>query len=234
MDRMEISRRTFIGTTGALAAGALLALAGCGSGGNPSSASGASSAGSASTESAASSASGAPAGAASASASASASAPAPASKSLIVLWSWSGNTLKMAERLSELSGAEIYRIEAADPYPEDYNACADRAKQERDDKVYPAIANPIENWADYDTVFMGYPIWWYELPMIVQGFVRDHDWAGKTIVPFNSHEGSGNGGTYDDLREMTGATVLDGLAIRGEDVASSLDKVDSWYASLPL
>ena len=70
--------------------------------------------------------------------------------------------------------------------------------------------------------------------MIVQRFVKDHDWAGKIVAPFNSHEGSGDGDTYDDLREMTGATVLDGLAIRGADVASSLDKVDSWYEGLPL
>lgn len=158
----------------------------------------------------------------------------PKGKSLIVLWSWSGNTLKMAERVSKLSGAEIYRIEAADPYPEDYNACADRAKQETDSRTYPEIANPIQNWDDYNTVFVGYPIWWYELPMIVQGFVKDHNWSGKTIVPFNSHEGSGDGGTYADLREMTGATVLDGLAIRGGDVATSLDKVDEWYATLKL
>ena len=224
MKQNAINRRTFVGTVGTLAAGALLALAGCGNGGS-SSATGGAGAGAGSATSSASSAS---------ASAASASSSAPASKSLIVLWSWSGNTLKMAERLSELSGAEIYRIEAADPYPEDYNACADRAKQERDDKVYPAIANPIENWADYDTVFMGYPIWWYELPMIVQGFVRDHDWAGKTIVPFNSHEGSGDGGTYADLREMTGATVLDGIAIRGGDVSSSLDKIDEWYAGLSL
>ena len=59
-------------------------------------------------------------------------------------------------------------------------------------------------------------------------------WSGKTIVPFNSHEGSGDGGTYADLREMTGVTVLDGLAIRGGDVATSLDKVDEWYATLKL
>ena len=158
----------------------------------------------------------------------------PKGKSLIVLWSWSGNTLKMAERVRELSGAEIYRIEASNPYPQDYNATADRAKQERDDSMYPEIANPVQGWDDYDTIFMGYPIWWYELPMIVQGFVRDHDWQGKTIVPFNSHEGSGNGGTYDDLRKMTGANVLEGIAIRGGDVASSLDKVNQWYAGLQL
>lgn len=157
-------------------------------------------------------------------------------KSLIVLWSWSGNTLKMAERVSELSSAEIYRIEAADPYPstDEYDACADRAKQEQDDGVYPQIANPVENWDDYDTVFLGYPIWWYALPMIVQGFVRDHDWTGKTIVPFNSHEGSGDGGTYEDLREMTGTTVLDGIAIRGGDVEDSLDQINEWYAGLSL
>lgn len=70
--------------------------------------------------------------------------------------------------------------------------------------------------------------------MIVQGFVRDHDWEGKTVVPFNSHEGSGDSGTYDDLREMTGTTVVDGLAIRGESVAESLDQVDAWYSRLDL
>ena len=149
-----------------------------------------------------------------------------------MLWSWSGNTLAMAERVSELSGAEIYRIEAAEPYPENYDACADRAKREQDDGVYPEIANPIQNWDEYDTVFMGYPIWWYELPMIVQGFVKDHDWTGKTIVPFNSHLGSGDGGTYDDLRDMTGATVLGGIALRGDEVSSSLGKIDAWYAGL--
>jgi flavodoxin len=138
----------------------------------------------------------------------------------------------LAECVSELSGAEIYRIEAANPYPQDYNPTADRAKQEGDSKTYPEIANPVQSWEDYDTVFMGYPIWWYELPMIVQGFVRDHDWSGKTIVPFNSHEGSGDGCTYEDLRKMTGANVLEGIAIRGGDVASSLDKVNQWYAAL--
>ena len=153
-------------------------------------------------------------------------------KGLIVLWSWSGKTLKMAERLSELSGASIHRLEAVDPYPIDYDQTADRAKQEQDDHVYPEIANQVEDWDAYDTIYLGFPIWWYELPMIVQGFVSDHDWAGKTIVPFNSHEGSGDGGTYDTLREMTGTTVLDGLAIRGGDVAGSLDKVDTWYAGL--
>ena len=71
-----------------------------------------------------------------------------------MLWSWSGNTLKVAERISELSGAEIYRIEAADPYPEDYDECVDRAKKEQDDEVYPEIANPLANWEDYDVVYL--------------------------------------------------------------------------------
>lgn len=209
----NMSRRTFLGLAGTIAAGAGLSLVGCGSG-SPSSNPGASAASTAATSASPAAAAG--------------------SKSVIVLWSYTGNTLQMAERVSELSGAEIYRIEAADPYPEDFQACADRAKREQDDGVYPDIANPIANWGDYGTVFLGYPIWWYEMPMIVQGFVRDHDWEGKTVVPFNSHEGSGDGGTYDDLREMTGTTVVDGLAIRGESVAESLDQVDAWYSRLGL
>lgn len=224
----QITRRAFVGTLGAFALAASAGLVGCG-GAHGTSSAPASSAEAAAGASASATASSASAGPSTASADS-------AGKSLVVLWSWSGNTLKMAERVSELSGAEIYRIEAADPYPDvdNYDECADRAKQEQNDGVYPEIANPVENWDDYGTVFLGYPIWWYQLPMIVQGFVRDHDWSGKTVVPFNSHEGSGDGGTYADLREMTGATVLDGLAIRGGEVAGSLDRIDEWYAGLGL
>lgn len=218
-----ISRRSFVGLAGAMATGTVLALAGCG---------GASRASSNSSSSASPAASSQGAAVASDVASTASASPGAGGKSIIVLWSWSGNTLAMAERVSDLSGAEIYRIEAAEPYPENYDACADRAKREQDDGVYPEIANPIQNWDEYDTVFMGYPIWWYELPMIVQGFVKDHDWTGKTIVPFNSHLGSGDGGTYDDLRDMTGTTVLGGIALRGDEVSSSLGKIDAWYAGL--
>ena len=218
MSHMPVSRRSFISMTGVMAAGAVLGLVGC-SNSKPASS------GSSSTASPSSSSS------TSAGASSGSSAK---GKSLIVLWSWSGNTLKMAERLSTLSGAEIYRIQAADPYPEDYNACLDRAKQEQNDGVYPEIANPVQNWDEYDTIFVGYPIWWYKLPMITQGFVNDHDWTGKTVIPFNSHEGSGDSGTYDDLGKMTGAKVLKGIAIRGSEVSSSLDKIDAWYAALGL
>lgn len=234
--KKHMSRRSFIGLTSALVAASAAGLVGCagGSSSGSASASAVSASGAASEPSAAASVSASSAGTAAAASASSSAAAHAAGKSIIVLWSWSGNTLKVAERLSELSGAEIYRIEAADPYPQDYDATADRAKQEQDDGIYPEIANPIGNWADYDTIFIGYPIWWYQLPMIVQGFVNDHDWAGKTIVPFNTHEGSGNGGTYDDLRDMTGATVLEGLAIRGGDVDSSLDRVDAWYEGLGL
>lgn len=153
-------------------------------------------------------------------------------KSIVIVWSWSGNTLTMAERIAALTGAELHRLVAADPYPQDYDQTADRAKKEQDEGVYPEVANPVLDWESYDTVYFGYPIWWYALPMICQGFVTGHDWSGKTVVPFNSHEGSGDGGTYDDLRDMCGTTVLDGLAIRGTDVAGSLDQVDAWLAGL--
>ncbi|MDO4401227.1 MAG: flavodoxin, partial [Coriobacteriia bacterium] len=217
MSRDYISRRSFISMAGVAAVGAAFALVGCGGSDAPSSTGSSATAPSAS-ESASSTV-------ASSSSSAEPVATSPAGTSLIVLWSWSGNTLQMAERVRALSGAEIYRIEAAEPYPEDYEETADRAKQEQDDGVYPEIANPVANWDSYDTIYLGYPIWWYELPMIVQGFVNDHDWSGKTIVPFNSHLGSGDGGTYDDLRDMTGATVLEGIAIRGDKVADSLEEI---------
>lgn len=223
-DMRSMDRRGFLSLAGAGIAS--LALAACGGNGASSNETAAEEQGSGAAESSGTDAAATP--------SAADAAAGGSGKSLIVLWSWSGNTLQMAQRISELSGAEIYRIEASDPYPEVYEECAERAKQERDSGVYPEIANPVQNWDDYDTIFIGYPIWWYQMPMIIQGFVRDHDWAGKTIVPFNSHLGSGDGGTYDDLRTMTGTTVLDGIAISGNDIPASLDNINTWYAALPL
>ena len=157
-----------------LAAGSALAFVGC-------------STSSTSSAAASTSSSGAASSASSAATTSEASSSTGAGKSIIVLWSWSDNTLKMAERVSGLSDAEIYRIEAAEPYSANYDETADRAKREQDDGVYPKISNPIANWDDYDTVFLGYPIWWYQLPMIVQGFVNDHG-RGHKFKSCNAHQ----------------------------------------------
>ena len=145
------------------------------------------------------------------------------------------NTDKMANYIHDRIGGDMERIEPVDAYPEDYNETADKAKAERDNGARPKFKELQFNPEDYDTIFIGYPIWWYELPMIMRTFLDTYDLSGKTIVPFNTHEGSGDGGTYDQIKsEEPNATVLEGLPIRGGDIenADSKNKVNEWLSGL--
>lgn len=213
-----LTRRSFLATAGALALAGGATLVGCTD----------------QNESAYSSSSASTGAAASTSTTINTSNTLSKGKILIAVFSWSGNTLAMAERLQELAPeADFFRIETAEPYPEDYEETADLAHEQQQNGVLPEIAATVDNWDSYDTVFLGYPIWWYEIPQALKSFISQYDWSGKTIYPFNSHEGSGDAGGPADIAELaTGATVGDNLAIRGGEVANSLDQVDEWYQSL--
>lgn len=159
-------------------------------------------------------------------------------KILVVYFSWSGHLDSMAHWVADETGGDLYRVMAADPYPEDYNATADRAKQEQDDGVRPEIVVDItpEQMSEYDTIFFGFPVWWYDLPMPMWTFLENFDFSSKTIIPFFSHEGSSNGA--DALptveRLATGATVRsdDALSIRGGNVDGSENDVRMWVQGL--
>jgi len=154
-------------------------------------------------------------------------------KSLVLYFSWSGNVDKFANIIASETGADIVRIEPVVPYSTDYNTVADYAKKERDNDGRPEIKTEI-NIDGYDVIFVGYPIWWYTVPMIIRTLFDDFDFSGKTIIPFNSHEGSGNGGTYDLIRQLEPqAEVLEGLAIRGRDFQKDqTETVRNWLSKL--
>ena len=156
------------------------------------------------------------------------------SKVLVVYFSQSGNTQKLAKLISDRVGGDFVRIETVQTYPTEYNELADFAKNERDNNIKPELKDLGINIDDYDTIFIGYPIWWYQMPMPMYTFFDTYNFDGKTIVPFNTHEGSGNGGTYDDIAELEPkATVLEGLPIRGGDMANDQSsKVDNWLKEL--
>lgn len=159
-------------------------------------------------------------------------------KILVVYFSWSGHLDSMAHWVADETGGDLYRVTAKDPYPENYNQTADRAKQEQDNDVRPEIVVDIteEQMAQYDTVFFGFPVWWYDLPMSMWTFLENYDFSGKTIIPFFSHEGSSNGAgalpTIEKLAE--GATVRsdDALSIRGGKVDGSENDVREWVKGL--
>ena len=159
-------------------------------------------------------------------------------KILVVYFSWSGHLDSMAHWVADETGGDLYRVTAKDPYPENYDQTADRAKQEQDNDVRPEIVVDItkEQMAQYDTVFFGFPVWWYDLPMSMWTFLENYDFSGKTIIPFFSHEGSSNGAgalpTIEKLAE--GATVRsdDALSIRGGKVDGSENDVREWVKGL--
>lgn len=126
-----------------------------------------------------------------------------------------GNTHIVAEMISAATGGTIFRIEPSTPYPDDYRACTEIAQREKRSKARPALVGDITA-EEFDVIFLGYPNWWGDLPMCVYTFLEQHDWQGKIIIPFCTHEGSGLSDTENRLRTACrGASVLNGLAVRG-------------------
>lgn len=137
-----------------------------------------------------------------------------------------GNTEVLAGILSEAIDCDVHRIEAAEPYPDDYEATVARNSQEQDADARPAIANPLPALDPYDTVLIGSPIWNVRVPMIMLTFTEALDFAGKSVHPFVTYAVSGLGRTEEIYAEScSGADVGTGLAIRGEDVGDGADGV---------
>ena len=148
-----------------------------------------------------------------------------------------GNTEIVAEYLAKKTGADMFEIKPAKPYPDAYEPCTEIAKRELESNARPAFASNIDNLAQYDTVFIGYPIWWGALPRVVLTFLEANDFTGKTIVPFCTHGGSGLSGTERELADACpNAKVLDGLAIVGKSAQNDFPTVekdiDAWLTQL--
>lgn len=151
------------------------------------------------------------------------------SKSLIVYFSWSGNCQKIAERIQEATGADMFRLEAANPYPTEYKPTEARVIDEVTHDTMVEYVGGVDGWDEYDTVFVGYPVWGYTIPQILKKFLLDHDWSGKRIAPFNSHLGSGEGGTHAKIAAAApGAEMLPGIVIGGKMVGMQLGKAGRW------
>jgi len=143
------------------------------------------------------------------------------------------STEYLAEYIHNKVGGDIAKITPVKDYPTGYDEVVDLAKEEKSDDVRPEFMPLDVNPEDYDIIFIGYPIWWYTRPMILYTFFDKYDFSGKTIIPFNTHEGSGNGGTYDEIKkDEPNATVLDGLAVRGNSAEKSDKEIDNWLDSL--
>ena len=148
-----------------------------------------------------------------------------------------GNTEIVAEYIAQKIGADIFEIKPAQPYPDAYEPCTELAKQELESNARPALEKNIDSLAQYDTIFIGYPIWWSALPRVVVTFLEANDFSGKTIIPFCTHGGSGLAGTEREIKDACpNAKVLDGLAVVGktaqENFSAAQKDVDAWLTKL--
>ena len=146
-----------------------------------------------------------------------------------------GNTEVIAQMIAEKTGADLFKIETAEPYPAAYDEMLDIAKDEQSSNARPELAALPANLDEYGTIFLGYPIWWGDMPMALYSFLEQVDLSGKTIVPFNTHAGSGQASTVSTIERLArGATVRDGIAIAGTTAQNSRSEaarqIDAWLA----
>lgn len=154
-------------------------------------------------------------------------------RALVAVFSYSGTTLTVAERIAEATGADLFRIETTDAWPDDYDAMTAQVQREQDEGYLPPLAAAVQDWDAYDTVYLGHPIWWGQLPHVVRSFLAQHDLADKTAAPFSTSSSSGNAVALDALRELCPeADVREALHLTRGSLPGALDEVEPWIEGL--
>ena len=151
------------------------------------------------------------------------------SKSLVVYFSWSGNTENVAKSIQTQTNSDLFEIVPKTPYSDDYNTVVDLAQEEQKNNARPEIADVIENIEQYDVIYVGFPNWWGDMPMILYTFFDTYDLSGKTIAPFCTSGGSGLSNTVNEMKELEpNATVTSGLHIGSAASSNPDDAVSQW------
>lgn len=156
------------------------------------------------------------------------------STTLVAYFSATGTTARAAHAIADAIGADLYEIAPAEPYTSadlNWNDRTSRSSREmNDESCRPAIAGTVENMDAYDTVFVGFPVWWYVEPRIIDTFLESYDFAGKTVVPFATSGGSGLGRAPQRMQQIAaGSTVTGGKLLNGRQ---SADALRAWAESL--
>ena len=151
---------------------------------------------------------------------------------LIAYFSWSGNTEAVAQEIQAQTGADLFEIVPAEPYTDDYDELLDIAQEEQSSDARPAIAETVD-LSSYDTVYLGFPNWWGDMPMILYTFLDEYDLSGKTVAPFNTSGGSGFSGSLDTIAQMEPeAEITEGISLGSEEAEDCADEVAEWLANM--
>lgn len=159
-------------------------------------------------------------------------------KTLVVYYSASGNTEEVANTIAEVTGGDLFELEPAEPYSDadlnwtDDNSRVTREHENEAERDVELVSSTVEDWDSYDTVFIGYPIWWGIAAWPVDGFVEANDFTGKTVIPFATSSSSGLGQSGELLAEMAGTgDWQEGMRFRS---GVSAEDVTSWVEELGL
>lgn len=146
-----------------------------------------------------------------------------------------GNTGVVADMIAQATGADLFSIRTVEQYPDTYDATIDQGQQEQSDGARSELATHLENLDSYDTIFLGFPNWWGDMPMAVYTFLDEVDLSGKTVIPFVTSGGSGFSNTISTIQEMEPqATVQEGLSIGASSATGAQQQVESWLSELGL
>ena len=145
-----------------------------------------------------------------------------------------GRLRAVADMIQENTDGDLFSIQTAVVYPSDGGELIDYAAEEQDENARPELTSHIEDLDQYGTIFVGFPTWWYEMPQALYSFFDEYDFSGKTIIPFNVHNGSRFSGTIDTIKELElDATVVeDGFTVSERDVAEASEDVAEWLNGL--
>ena len=153
------------------------------------------------------------------------------SRFLVTYFSWPspGNTKYVADILSKKLNADLFRIETVRSYPTQPKALLDETKVENTSHMKPELKSRVDNFSDYDVIFVGYPLWWYDMPMAIYSFLDGYDFSGKTIVLFTTHGGNRFCRTVPTVRKMfPKANVVQGPAIYDREMDKAEQTIDKW------
>ena len=145
-----------------------------------------------------------------------------------------GNVETMAQMIQNTVGGDLFSIQTTDSYPVNYDELIDLGGEEKSAAARPELSTQVENMADYDVIFLGYPNWWYDMPMAMYSFLEEYDLSGKTIIPFAASAGSGFSGTISSIQELEPEAVVmeNGLHIPMGDIANGQSEIKAWISEL--
>lgn len=144
-----------------------------------------------------------------------------------------GNTGLVAHQIAETIGADVFSIQTVQSYPANYDDAVTQGQMEKEQNVRPELSTHIENLDAYDTVFIGFPNWWSDMPMAMYSFFEEYDFRGKTIVPFSTSGGSGLSNTLQTIQELEpNAQILEGLTINRSNLDKAQENIQPWLTSL--